>query len=268
MGFRRPDGQVMDWVKRCDANSGRASSRACAGLDRVMQLARGNAFVDELDYVLPLVGKDLTAARVPLRNQIGDDIAANTSFVSGDYDEADGLDGGSGKYLTPGIVPNSDMSRDDSHGAAYTDKSSGAPTVIYGVQNFNSRVMYLYPRWSDGNTYTDHFTRTNSYGRTQHYDSMSGGFYLAVRDGISSHDLYKGSGVTSFAVAASANNGSPGSLPTSEMVVMAGREAGTVANHFLDKGQWFSFGKSFTSTQATDYFNAVQWFQEFLGRES
>jgi hypothetical protein len=265
--YRRHDSQVLDWQRRAAANGGEPSTRGSIALDRFMQRSRAADITAAYEWVLPLVGKNFNAARTPLYAVIGSDPSGSVSFNDGDYSETVGLTGVSAHYLQTGITPSTDMQIYDSHGCAYLDKTGTLADLIYGSANGAGQAFYLYPKHGT-DTYTDHWNRYSGSGRTQHTDSMAGGLWLSDRSASNRHDLYKGNSSTSFASAANAT-GSSGVRPTYEVYAMAGNEVGSAGNWFLSGAcQWLSFGRSFSSSEATDYFNAVQEFQEFLGRES
>jgi len=232
-----------------------------------MQRARANAFWTECEYVLPLAGNDLAAALTPLRADYGNDPTTNNGFVAGDYDEANGLSGNSGDYLGSGITPSSSLALYDVHVCAYTDKTGTDNDVAIGCADSLSTAFLLYIRHGGTTTYTD-LWRRNYGGRIAATDTMGGGMRLMTRTASNRQDLYTGNGSTSFSSIANNTNTLIGSRPGRELHMMGNNEVGTPSNFFLSDMQWMSVGLSFDSTQASNYFNAVQEFNTILGRQS
>lgn len=70
----------------------------------LMSALNATAYRPKILYLLPFLGADLTAARVPLIDDLGVGIAANTGFVGGDFSQATGLQGATNKRLDTGFT--------------------------------------------------------------------------------------------------------------------------------------------------------------------
>lgn len=216
---------------------------------------------------MPLAGKDLTSALTPLRADYGNDPITNNGYVAGDYDEANGLSGNTGDYLGSGITPSSSLSLNDAHACAYTDKTGTDADVAIGCASGYASAFLLYIRHGGTTTYTDLWRRSSG-GRIAATDTMGGGMRLMTRTASNRQDLYRGNGSTSFSSIANNTNATIGTRPSQQLYMMGNNELGTAQNYFLSDMQWMSVGLSFDSTQASDYFDAVQEFNTILGRES
>lgn len=87
------------WVSRVDAAGGtyEADSKDIA-LELVQELQDWSGY-PKMTWLLPPLGSNLAAMRVPLIDRVGVGIATNNGFVGGDYSQATGLQGGGTKNL-------------------------------------------------------------------------------------------------------------------------------------------------------------------------
>lgn len=100
------DSETVAWIAAVDAAGGTYEVDSKSIADALIVALKTKAYESHVIYILPLLGSNLAAARVPLRDSLAVGIATNHSFVDGDFSQATGLQGnGSTKYLDSLIKP-------------------------------------------------------------------------------------------------------------------------------------------------------------------
>jgi hypothetical protein len=100
------DPETDTWISRVNAAGGTYEADSKALADALIIALKAKSYEAKIVYLLPLLGSNLAAARVPLRDSIGVGIAGNSNFVDGDFSQATGLQGnGSTKILDSKIKP-------------------------------------------------------------------------------------------------------------------------------------------------------------------
>lgn len=100
------DPETITWRDAITAAGGTFAARSILIADRLIKAIKAESFTTGIKYLLPLLGGDLTAARMPLRDSLGVGIAGNTGFTDADFSQSTGLQGdGSSKYLDSHITP-------------------------------------------------------------------------------------------------------------------------------------------------------------------
>lgn len=111
--------EVNVWTARIAALGGTLAADSlgiATGLAREIQ---SRSYNQQIVYLLPLLGGDLTAARVPLRDTFGVGAASTIGFVGGDFSQAAGLQAdGATKYFEFPLVP-SDIGLHSNGGMGY-----------------------------------------------------------------------------------------------------------------------------------------------------
>ncbi len=130
------------WESRVDLAGGtyEADSKAiCLDLSEQLEAA---SYFSKLIWLVPLLGSNLAAARVPLIDVLSVGIMGYTGFVDADFTQATGIKGnGSSKILDTGIKP-SQLGASNNGGLGYwenqisaTGTSPGEPMACWGAGN-------------------------------------------------------------------------------------------------------------------------------------
>lgn len=137
------------WVSRVDAAGGtyEADSKDIA-LALVEQL-QAASFYSKMVYLLPLLGANLAAARVPLIDTLNVGIAANTNFVDGDFSQATGLKGNGSSKLLDLLIKPSQLGVSRNGGMGYwenqvdrTGTASDCPMGCRDDSNIQAKLFY------------------------------------------------------------------------------------------------------------------------------
>lgn len=130
--------ETVAWIAAVDAAGGTYETNSKAIADALIVALRAKSYTAKIVYLLPLLGSNLAAARVPLRDSLAVGIATNHSFVNGDFSQATGLQGdGSTKYLDSLIKPGQ-LGSSNSGGLGYWESnfaSSGNSEVMGNIDS-------------------------------------------------------------------------------------------------------------------------------------
>lgn len=96
----------------------------------LMVALNATAYRSKIKYLLPLLGSNLAAVRVPLIDVLGVGPVANTGFVDADFSQATGLQGGSGKRLTAPFKA-SDIGTGNNGGIGFWDTNVSISETSY-----------------------------------------------------------------------------------------------------------------------------------------
>ena len=83
--------EVDIWESRVAAAGGTLGVNSLSIASDLIDALVAETYGEAVKYLLPLLGSNLAAARVPLRDSLGVGIAGNSGFVDGDFTEATGL---------------------------------------------------------------------------------------------------------------------------------------------------------------------------------
>ncbi len=193
------DPETVIWLARIVAAGGSANAASVALANALITSIKATTFNAKIVYLLPLLGQDLIAARVPLRDSLGVGIASNTGFVNADFNQAHGLQGDGltkmlGTSITSAQTPG--MGYWENNYAA-TAGNPPAPTSTVPIGNASSGGIRLFwiRNWSDNQIF--HYGTTGGdadpagaklvgAGGNHHYYGQPEGnsFRRLVKDGI------------------------------------------------------------------------------------
>jgi hypothetical protein len=128
------DPETIVWRDAAIAAGGTLSDESIEIANDFIVALKAEAFNSKVKYLLPLLGSNLAAARMPLRDEFGVGISSNTNFVEGDFAESSGLQSdGTTKFLNTLVNP-------------YDRFNSG--TMGYGYKEGNPAAFYHVMGWS------------------------------------------------------------------------------------------------------------------------
>ena len=273
---------AASWASRVVANGGTVSTTTqkavntfcnainAAGIrDRFYRL---NLFCGNSDATLAAVRTPLYRGPSLSGTQFGNATDTNVSFVAGDYAEtgsSGGLTGnGTSKRLNTGVdVFNAGLTEQDTHLSVYVPAAGSSGTggwAAMGALNGAGTVaLIMHHAFAGGNLLF--FSGTHSTGLNHTYSGAKVGHVLATRTGSSTGAGYHRSvamgGSPSFNNTGVFSASNPG-----EMSVFSRSSGG--AFHYEGRLASYSFGRSFTASQAANYNTAIEQFQSALGRNA
>lgn len=190
------------WEAGVDAAGGTytGSSKTIA-LDLADQIASAS-YYSKIKYLLPLLGADIVAARMPLVDVPVAGIATNYNFVGGDFSESTGLQGNGTTKRLDTLIQQSQLGTLDNGGMGYWEKNIGSAGIQCGARE-PIGVLWMFSFAASTTFYSGSATSQFNDGTTPGNDH-----YYGQRLTNSSRTLYKnGSSVASSSAADSATTG-------------------------------------------------------------
>lgn len=98
--------EVLTWQSRINTAGGGFEWNSIAIANQFIRAIKGKSYFTKIQYLLPMLGKGINAARIPLIDRLNVGGATNTNFVDADFNQSTGLQGnGSNKLLNSLITP-------------------------------------------------------------------------------------------------------------------------------------------------------------------
>jgi hypothetical protein len=249
------------------ASTMKAVSTFCAAIDA--------ASIRDRFYRLNLfAGTGLNAAIVPLYRgpsrtgtQYGNTTDTNVGpFVSGDYSEATGLQGASGKYLNTGLLA-STFDRSNTHVSIYGTSLTTAPGSfgsLIGARNASAGdiIQFDGKRSTASNAYFSHSTPASL--SVAGSPVASSGHLMGVSRTSTDLQVYSNGASTG----SQTGDRTTGALVNVAIFVFANNFNGSPTDISGMLCRQYSVGLGMTSGQASSYYTALQAFQTALGRNA
>jgi hypothetical protein len=274
---QRSDLQLLDaeterWLERVDSAGGTVSDDVIIAIDDYVKEIKGQKY--QTMNIRNLILRenwfcgDFNAAFVPLfRNTngasgfAGGQYDVNHNYTASEYSETgsqSGLKGnGTNRYIETGIFPyqTNDFMLNDSRLMIYS-MSEGYEVGRLGCR-FDGIGFYMYPRYTNGNSYFN----INSTLESPVSTPSLGGYIMAQRVNSQLNDFYLRGNLLNTLQNFSANY-----KPNANLTIGAFNNGGTM-DHFMSmRLGGYSIGRSFSPDQYAVHFNAVTRLMERLGR--
>lgn len=179
------------WRNAVIANGGTFGANSEAWALALIVALESKSYSAKVVYLLPLLGSNLNAAVVPLRDSIGAGNATNHNFVGGDFNEAQGLQGdGSTKYLDSNVKP-SQLGTGSNGGLGWWENNQsavGANTEPIGCYSNAGTERYVL----DLRSTVQWFSWSNAGNRAQLTTARLDGHYYGSRSSSTSRKYYFG----------------------------------------------------------------------------
>lgn len=154
--LKKYNAETTTWITRVGAAGGSFTGTSKSIADALIVALQAKSYNSKIVYLLPLLGSNLAAARVPLRDTLNAGIATNHNFVEGDFSQATGLQGnGSSKYLDS-LIKASQLGTTNNGGIGFWDNnysSAGTGTIMIGAYNIANDNRYVIDVRSSGLRY-------------------------------------------------------------------------------------------------------------------
>jgi hypothetical protein len=259
-----PHADTVAFYKRIVANGGSVS---WTDLDII-----------ETNFILPIHSQNLRSlileSWIPIGNNLaavgtklwhlsaGQDKLTLINFVEGDYARSQGLTGdGSSKYAKTGLVPSGNLAANSITIALYTKVETPASQMDLYTQSSSTSALGLIIKWSDGKAYWDSNNSTAGAGRISTTSTtLLPGFKLGTRTTATNTRIHR----NGTSVASGSTSG--GTLPTHELYLLAGNNAGTPMFFSSKTIGLYLIGTGWTAAQITSINAIVQNTMKALGR--
>jgi hypothetical protein len=259
-----PHADTLAFYKRIVANGGSVS---WTDLDII-----------EASFVLPIYEQNLRSLILESWIPVGNNLAAVSTklwhpstvqgrvtlvnFVEGDYTRSLGLTGdGSSKYGRTGFIPSGNLAANSITIALYTKAETSAAQMDLYAQSSSTSALGLITKWSDGKAYWDCNNTAAGAGRlSTSSTTLLPGFKLGTRTTATNTRIHRNGN----SVASGSTSG--GTLPTHELYLHAGNNAGTPMNFSSKTIGLYLIGTGWTAAQVTSINAIVQNIMRALGR--
>lgn len=210
-----------------------------------------------LQDIGPLCGDDLTGALVKLKKLSSAWTYTSTGFVGGDYSQATGLTGGTGRYLTTGVLANA-LTTNSTGIGVYDRNTVDSTTNQHGVTSGGGNRLSLYAPYSDNKVYSSQYSIAGELGSAALTGAI--GFVFSRRPSGVSHAIDRNGSVIASTGTVS------GSLPAVDIVFFGNNNDGAKSascNHTL---AFLCLTLGMNDPQSASFYTRVQALQTALGR--
>jgi hypothetical protein len=265
-----PEAQV--WRNAVIANGGSVSGSTLNAVSRFCRSIDAAGIRDRFYRLNLFCGAGLNAVLVPLYRgqsrtgtQYGNTTDTNTNFVSGDYTEATGLQGASGKHLNTGLLA-STIDHSDSHASVYGTSLGTAPgtfgTLVGARVGGSATNLIQLDGKRNGNAANSYFSNATAVAGVSGSPVSSAGHVMGVSRTATDLQFYS----NGISTGSNTTNRSTGALAAFSIFVFALNNGGIAADVSGMLCRHYSIGLGMTAGQASSYYTALQAFQTALGR--
>jgi len=264
--------EVKRWINNVYTNGGSLSNNTANAVNTFANTINSTGIRSKIWRLNLFCGNNINAALVPLyrgssaaASSYGSSVDGNNNFNSADYNESGtnaGLKGnGSNKYLTTGLGMNI-FGTSDRHLMVYESSVStnAYATLIQGGSDYTAPFgTWFLSYGSPAGAPRYGAFGDSSYAQSPNYGVP--GMFLGTGTSTSS-EMYR-NGI----LVATASTSTPGELDASAMIVGAGyASGGSVVQHINGSISSYSIGNKLTSQQVLDFYNALETFNQTIGR--
>lgn len=180
--------QVATWSARVNTAGGGFEWNSIGIANQFIRAIKDKSYFNKIVYLLPMLGRGINAARIPLIDQLNAGGATNVSFVDADFNQSTGLQGnGTTKYLNTLIKP-SQLGSSSNGGLGYWENNItfGGNSEAMGTYNsagdqryvIDLRVGHRFFSWGSPSNAADRAT------------GAINGHYYGIRSSATRRDLY------------------------------------------------------------------------------
>lgn len=161
------------WKSRVNTAGGGLEWNSMAIANTLVRRLRAKSYYSKIKYMLPLLGRGINAARVPLIDRLNVGAATNNNFVDADFNQATGLVGNGSTKRFDCLFIASSLGSSNNGGMGYWSLNSGATggwligshtADIFGINLGSSEVAY----WGNATNQIN----TGNPSTTSHYYSQ------------------------------------------------------------------------------------------------
>ena len=248
------DADAVAFFNRVTTAGGTLSTTEKQAVNKLVLDLKANSLWTPMKAIYPMVGASAAACKQNLKSA-----SFEGSFTSGWTFASTGVTpDGSTAYFDTTFIPSANLSDDSTHGSLYLNTNnapiSGDP-VDFGSFNGGSQAFTLVQSSVSGLTVGSRNLGNNIVGTVTNRQ----GFVVTSKTSSTVTTIYKNG--TSII---SGNSG--GTLPTLSSY-LAGLNLGSLYGPTNNKIVFHTLGDALTSTNASDFYTAVQAFQTTLSRQ-
>ena len=262
--------ETSAWITRTEAAGGTLPTGTKDAVDAFVVSCKAAGFFTKFKRLNLFCGSNLTACLSPLVITNGNQgLDTNSNFISGDYTQAGGLVGGTGKGLNTGFVPDTSMSYVDWHMASYMIARSDSLSMELGCLGYTGGNVQFRQSMSYGvyqGNYIGNIVISGDYNNGSNPafqtvgSGITAGMMLSSRRSASSLRVRNTSGSIDVHTTTTVNG--LAHLPTNVMWAMCANNA-EHTHHTLGA---YGVGLGLSDTEMGQYCAYMETFQTAMGR--
>lgn len=239
--------------------TGISDSTQTSALYALVASAKSNGWWTKCLAIYPMVGGNATAHSYNLRNTSNYRI----TFQGGPTHSSTGIAWNTGQYGQTALVPNADLTLNDTHLSYYSRSNTSNNGVEIGSRN-SANINYLtlavyYSPLSVA--ISEMYYGGTTDGELQAATSNSQGYFISSRTASNNFFLAKnGTSINSISTTG-------GALPDVEIYIGAYNAGGTPSNYSTRECAFATIGSGIDSTLAATMYTDIQNFQTTLSRQ-
>jgi len=248
------DSDAQAFFDRVTTAGGTLSATEQTAIDTLVKQMKTDGIWTKMKAIYPMVGASAAACAQNLKSS-----SFTGTFTSGwTFASTGATPNGTSAFMNTGLNMRNNLSQNNSHISVYSRTNLSALSSMIGCYTglFTNAIM-LYPL-VDSVGYFNIFSNGGNNLISNQNDSLS--FQMLSRISSSSFDYYKRTTKTNLLV-----NSQTGS--DLNLYVGANNSSGSGANFDARQNAFTSIGDGLNTTEATDFYTAVQAFQTTLNRE-
>jgi hypothetical protein len=220
----RTPAAVRLWASRVKTNGAGFESNSMVIASNLLKVLQTRSYFSKIKYLLPLLGRGIGAARVPLIDVLNVGSATSTAFVDADFSQSTGLQGnGSTKYLDSLIKP-SQIGTSSNGGLGYWENNINLTGNVQPMGTYKADDGVL--RFVlDLRTTRESFRWGNAANEANSGASAANGHYYGQRIASNSRAIYE-NGVS---IATNTTNDANAAASNANIIIVGCGEAPTVA---------------------------------------
>jgi len=247
------DVDALAFFARVTTAGGTLSDIEKLAIDTLVRQMKDDNIWTKMKAIYPMVGASAAACAQNLKS------SSFTGTFNGGWTFANTgvTPNGTSAYMDTGVNPNSSLQLNSVHFSNYFPSFTIEEKCQIGVID-GSDGLYSFWRYNTSNAFHRLNSNTEALPRSAHGAS---GFNIATRTSSSSNSAY----VNNVEIATSTTASS--ALPNYNMFISARNVSGAAGSFSSLEQSFASIGDGLTSTEASDFYTAVQAFQTTLSRE-
>jgi hypothetical protein len=149
LGRASVDTEVATWASAVASAGGTLTSNSLLIADTLIAQLKTRSYASKVVYLLPLLGGNLNAARVPLRDSLNVGIAGNINCVDADFSESTGLQGNGTNKALDTLIRANQLGSGNNGGLGYWENNYTGASNFELMGSYDSAGSNAYLLYAD-----------------------------------------------------------------------------------------------------------------------